>query len=161
MIDIKVYDNVLDDNFIDFLTYEISFFNWAVQGARPGGPRTFFYCDTSTLRSHNFLFHLLGKKYNLNLQLLRSYVNLNPSKNEGEFHRDDGELTMIYYPLDWKDEFKGGTIFKRGDYIKYVKNRLLLFDSSLSHKADINLSGENRYSIAWKTKYLQHETKYV
>ena len=152
MIDIQVYDNVMDNNFIDFLTYEINLFEWVPQGSRKEKPYTFFGCDTSTLHSHNFLFLFFCKKYNLNLTLLRSYVNLNPPNSDGDFHKDDGELTMLYYPLDWKDEFKGGTVFEKGDYIKYIKNRLLVFDSSLSHRADKNLSGKNRYSIAWKTK---------
>ena len=56
-------------------------------------------------------------------------------------HTDDGDLTMMYYPiLDWNQciggintwNAEGAEIDK---YVNYIGNRLLVFDANLNHQA--------------------------
>ena len=61
---------------------------------------------------------------------------------EPHVHKDDGDFTMIYYPiLDWKPEWLGGTVVWNDEeteinkYVNYIGNRLFVFDSQLSHQA--------------------------
>ena len=61
---------------------------------------------------------------------------------EPHMHQDDGDLTMMYYPiLDWKPEDLGGTAIWNDDgteidkYVNYIGNRLLVFDANLNHQA--------------------------
>jgi len=72
----------------------------------------------------------------------RVYMNAHTFGIEPHMHTDDGDLTMMYYPvLDWKPEDLGGTAIWNDDgteidkYVNYIGNRLLVFDANLNHQA--------------------------
>jgi hypothetical protein len=65
-------------------------------------------------------------------------------------HCDDGDFTFLFFPTSWKDEYKGRLLFN-DQQINYKENRLVIFDTKLNHKAEINKAKKMRYSIAWKT----------
>ena len=80
------------------------------------------------------------KKFNININRKETvYVNAHTYGIEPCEHIDKGYFkTYIYYPLlNWKTEWGGGTIIydDKENYISYIGNRLLEFDSSLKHKA--------------------------
>ena len=65
----------------------------------------------------------------------RIYCNAHTFGIEPHLHVDDGQFTMIYYPiLDWKPEWGGGTLIK-GKLVDYVGNRLVIFNADYPHKA--------------------------
>tara|TARA_R100000664_G_C2732007_1_gene122332 strand:- start:159 stop:626 length:468 start_codon:yes stop_codon:yes gene_type:complete len=151
---VQVFDNVLDDGFLQFINREMTYMSWTIQLTDPDiateKDDEFFMCDTSSLPSHDFLLEYFNKKYNLQRKKIRSYVNCYPPKTRGTFHPDDGDTTLLFFPHDWKPEHKGSLLFKDQE-VKYKKNRLAVFDAKLLHKADVNLSNKMRYTIAWKT----------
>ena len=65
----------------------------------------------------------------------RIYCNAPTFGIAPHLHVDDGQFTMIYYPiLDWKPEWGGGTLIK-DKLVDYVGNRLVIFDADYPHKA--------------------------
>ena len=73
---------------------------------------------------------------------IRVYCNGHTHGIEPHLHHDDGDFTMIYYPiLDWKPEWLGGTVIwnnKNNEidkYVNYIGNRLFVFDAKLPHQA--------------------------
>ncbi len=152
-MNIKIYDNVLENSFLEFIREELNALTWVKQSSKFTENKNcnwFFSSARENLFSHLFLYKLFCIKYNLTNKPLRSYVNCHPPQSSGDFHEDDGDMTFLFYP-DENEENKGGTEFKDGTKIDYKTNRLIIFDAKILHKANINLSNEMRYSIAWKT----------
>ena len=78
-----------------------------------------------------------------NVSIGRCYMNAHTHGMEPHIHRDDGDITMIYYPrMNWKMEWGGGTSVYDNDieteilrHVPYVGNRLLTFRADLPHQA--------------------------
>ena len=153
-MNIKVFDNVLENSFLEFIREELDILTWITQQSQSTSSKTindlFFRSSQENFFSHQFLYNFFCKKYNLTNKFLRSYVNCHPPQSSGGFHNDDGDMTLLFYP-DKNEKNKGGTEFKDGTKVDYKTNRLIIFDAKILHKANINLSNEMRYSIAWKT----------
>jgi len=72
---------------------------------------------------------------------VRAYANAHTYGLDGGIHKDDGDVTAIYYPAqDWDPEWEGGTglFTENGDCIRYCRyrfNRLLAFPAKTLHKA--------------------------
>jgi hypothetical protein len=152
-MNIKIFDNVLENSFLEFVREELNILTWSKHVSKFTGNKKinwFFASAQENLFTHQFLYNLFCKKYNLTNKFLRSYVNCHPPQSAGSFHDDDGDMTLLFYP-DKNEEDKGGTEFKDGTKVDYKTNRLIIFDAKILHKASINLSNEMRHSIAWKT----------
>ena len=55
---------------------------------------------------------------------------------DGNWHTDHGDKTVLYFPLQWVPEWGGSTYFKIDDVetqIQYKQNRLLAFRSDILH----------------------------
>ena len=109
--------------------------------------------DGSNKHWHLFLGHNVGEigefvpiwnqisnKYDYEME--RAYLNAHTHGIEPHIHRDDGDMTFIYYPrMDWKNEWGGGTVIYDNevsnitDHINYKGNRLIKFDAHLPHQA--------------------------
>ena len=89
-----------------------------------------------------------------NPSIIRCYVNLNPQGeyHSGNFHTDDGDITALFYPFEWKSEWGGETEFEDGSKIENKMNRLVLFDAKKLHRAASHTSNNFRYTIALKLK---------
>mgnify|MGYP003136228072 FL=1 len=149
-MNIKVFDNVLENSFLEFIREELNMLTWITHKSKKTDENLFFASAQENLFTHKFLYNLFCKKYNLSNRLLRSYVNCYPPQSFGNFHPDDGDVTLLFYP-DENEKNKGGTEFEDGTKVEFKTNRLIIFDAKILHKANINSSNEMRYSIAWKT----------
>jgi Rps23 Pro-64 3,4-dihydroxylase Tpa1-like proline 4-hydroxylase len=99
------------------------------------------------------------------LNALRIYMNCNPYGTNGYIHKDDGDITAVYYANpEWDPEWEGGTCFyeEQADgfldatkYVSYKPNRLVLFEAKTSHRAMPvdRLCKIPRYIIAMKLQY--------
>ena len=75
-------------------------------------------------------------------ELERAYLNAHTHGIEPHIHRDDGDVTFIYYPrMDWRNEWGGGTAIFDDDVkditnlFGYKGNRLIMFPAHLPHQA--------------------------
>lgn len=72
---------------------------------------------------------------------VRAYANAHTYGVDGAMHKDDGDITVIYYSSpNWKIEWEGGTALYNeaaDDCIKYCSykfNRLFAFPAAINHK---------------------------
>ena len=165
---IKIYDNVLGGQFLDYINFSMVRLKWELHSSTTDPKTPLFF--TSVVLDKNerkpefeYLFRLVtstaindlqtstGKKYNVELE--KGYVNLYPFGVGGDWHIDsrstDGK-TILFYPSDWKEEYKGATEFQSGEKVEYRKNRLLVFDGTIPHRCAIHHNPKNRYTIAFK-----------
>ena len=152
---IEVYDNLLDKNIADQISGEMSALKWE-----------FEYYSTQNILKPNIHWHIpCGSSLDnikemgyddiifpiweaaiekvKNVSIGRCYMNAHTHGIEPHIHRDDGDITMIYYPImKWKTEWGGGTsVYDNDDetkiptYVPYVGNRLLIFPAKNNHQA--------------------------
>ena len=163
----KIYDNVLDKQFLDYINYTITLMNWRPHVSTTNQETPLFFnsiiLDENTRHEdYVFLFRIIVsiiekepeiKEKHINLE--RGYVNLYPFGIGGDWHTDSdftNSRTILFYPSDWKEEYGGATEFqKSGEKVEYRKNRLLIFDGTKPHRSAVHQNPQNRYTIAYKT----------
>ena len=85
------------------------------------------------------IWNNIQNKYEVELK--RVYFNAHTHGIEPHIHKDDGDVTMIYYPrLDWKIDWGGGTAIYNDDVTDIERhfvnkgNRLIVFTATLLHQ---------------------------
>ena len=169
----KIYDDVLDKQFLDYFNYTIPLMKWDIHNSTPNQNTPLFF-NSITLdenvrkEEYIFLFRVIASivandlqtatekesKVKKELNLERGYVNLYPFGIGGDWHIDSHSTngrTILFYPSDWKEEYGGATEFKSGEKVEYKKNRLLVFDGTKPHRSAIHNNPKNRYTVAFKT----------
>ena len=158
---VEIYD--------DFFTEEIhlEIFNrlrtprWGLSGGTERKPEIFWHFDGLEKENYfsEFLYNLICEKLNRKFSgFKRIYANGQTAGQCGTPHRDDGDLTFLYYPADmWDVKWQGHLIFLdengEGDRIVIHKpNRAILFDGKQKHYADAPSRFFNglRMSLAYK-----------
>jgi len=167
----KIYDDVLDKQFLDYINHTILRMKWCLHDSRPNQKTPLFFNSIMIGEDDNdgkyvqrdeyiFLFNIIcsiiekepevkGK----NILLERGYVNLYPFGIGGEWHIDSESpngKTILFYPSDWKEEYGGATEIQGEEKVKYKKNRLLIFDGTIPHRSAVHRNPKNRYTVAFK-----------
>jgi hypothetical protein len=96
------------------------------------------------------------------VKIKRCYLNAHTPGVEPSIHKDDGDVTFIYYPnLKWNVNFGGGTTIydetlDKGTLINYKGNRLICFTASLPHQAMpvSRICHDLRTCVVFKTSYV-------
>ena len=172
---IKIYDDVLDKQFLDYINDSIFSMKWMIHNSHSDQETPLFLMSAVISPDENvrkeeyiYLFNIIFSliknepEFNSkNIKLNRAYVNLYPYGIGGDWHKDDEDTqsehststaaTFLFYPSDWKEEYGGATEFQSGEKVEYKKNRLLIFDGSLFHRCAVHKNPHNRYCIAYKT----------
>ena len=98
--------------------------------------------DDSTRMLWDHVDELLTDISKVKQKLVRYYSNSHTYGQDGYIHRDDGDLTVLYYPCqNWKTEWEGGTSFYNEEitdcikYVSYKFNRLIVFRANIPHRA--------------------------
>ena len=174
----KIYDDVLDKQFLDYINYNIPLMEWEIHSSTTNQQTPLFFNSivvNENVKKEEYLFlfnifvSIFGsdhpwswedpteyKRNDLQMKeitLERGYVNLYPFGIGGDWHTDSDSKngrTILFYPSDWKEEYGGATEFKSGEKVEYKKNRLLVFDGTKPHRAVIHNNPKNRYTIAFK-----------
>ena len=163
----KIYDNVLDKQFLDYINHTISLMKWEPHASTTSQKTPLFFNSITldeNVRREEFIFlfriivSIIEKEPEVeekNILLERGYVNLYPYGIGGDWHVDSGytnSRTILFYPSDWKEEYGGATEFQETEEkVEYRKNRLLMFDGTRPHRSAVHQNPKNRYTIAYKT----------
>ena len=158
---IDVYDNLLEPEIAEQISKEMRTLMWSFEHpSNPSGVNVHWnipssHCGKSIeeMKKGQYSDILLpiwnaivdkqvAYKYRVT-EFRRCYMNAHTHGVEPHIHRDDGDITMIYYPImKWKTEWGGGTsVYDNDDetkiptYVPYIGNRLLTFSASLPHQA--------------------------
>jgi hypothetical protein len=74
----------------------------------------------------------------------------------GNWHKDHGDKTVLYFPLKWDPEWGGSTYFKTdevGTEIQYRHNQIVAFDSHILHYGSApTIDNVIRVSIAFNLR---------
>ena len=163
----KIYDDVLDKQFLDYINQTFLSMKWELHTSISNQKTPIFFnsptIDQNVQRDeYLFLFNIIvsiikeeSEIKGKTILLERGYVNLYPYGIGGDWHIDSESLdgrTIMFYPSDWKEEYGGATEFQESEEkVEYKKNRLLMFDGSKSHRSAVHQNPKNRYTIAFKT----------
>jgi hypothetical protein len=110
-------------------------------------------------------FHILWKlihnevPYVADFDCFRIIANGQVKGQNGNWHTDRGDRTVLYFPLEWAPEWGGSTFIKieaSETEIQYQRNRLLIFDSDIIHYgAGPAIHNVLRVSIAFNLRRLR------
>ena len=142
---IEYVDNFLEEHIAQLIDMQLREVSWKYDyDSVKGG---------SNKHWHIFLGHKVGElgdfvpiwnhiSNNYNYEMERAYLDAHTHGIEPHIHRDDGDMTFIYYPrMDWRIDWGGGTAIYDNDlngithHINYKGNRLIKFPANLPHQA--------------------------
>ena len=151
---LDIYDNLLEPHIAEMVDMEMREIEWRYDyNSIRGGINKHWHtlCGHEEVEERysfiNYIWDTANQKYNFQEKykvrnFKRVYCNAHTHGIEPHLHHDDGDFTMIYYPiLDWKPEWLGGTTVWNEQkneiekYINYIGNRLFVFDAHLPHQA--------------------------
>jgi hypothetical protein len=150
-----IKDNLLTDiSFIDFFNHYVlygcdHYKHFSISGSE----KMFYSADLTNDFNTQYLTHLINKEFNFTgkYNIGRVYFNLQWPGQVGEWHLDDADMTLLFFISETNNEGSLNIRFeKKEEKIKYIKNRLILFEGGkYKHKADTFKEGP-RISIAYK-----------
>jgi len=142
---IEYVDNFLEEHIAQLIDMQLREVSWKYDyDSVKGGTNKHW---------HLFLGHKVGEigdfvpiwnhiSNNYDYEMERAYLNAHTHGIEPHIHRDDGDMTFIYYPrMDWRIDWGGGTAIYDNDlngithHINYKGNRLIKFPANLPHQA--------------------------
>jgi hypothetical protein len=162
-----MYLNIID-NFIDPILLEQTKNNFLY-----GTPHTWGHSSTGKgskfyavdISSNSDFIKYIHQKINqeilnLNTEISRSYINIQHTGMEGEFHIDDGDLTALLMITDTPKDNGGKFEYKwENKEIKtedFIQNRLILFQE-IEHRGCAPTNKEPRITLALKLKFKDNE----
>ena len=103
------------------------------------------------------LFSKILHKLKIKGSLIRCYANGQTATQSGVPHKDDGDITILYFPTPWVHYIGGHLYFGHNNLektVEYKQNRLVKFPANIMHYAgapDKAYTGL-RVSLAFKVK---------
>ena len=157
---LEVYDDVFEEQFLNYINYNIRDYSisWQIAMSTGTDPEySFFLYYVDDKPEYKFILNEIIKKSKFlkhkKVKVKRQYINLYPYGIGGKWHTDSEDprnITLLFFPCEWKPEYKGATLFKNGNRLEYKKNRFIIFQAELQHKAEIHSNPMNRYTVAYK-----------
>ena len=152
----KIIDNWLDQDLVEFLEQNFLYerAHWFGHSSldNPNSINDCFYSHTLDVNEpiNTYLFYKLRKTLNMNLDLLRMYLNIQWKGMTGHFHTDEGDITCLYMVTKTRQKDSAFQIKGEGK-TKFVQNRLICFDAKKMHRGLAPDDGV-RITLAFKTK---------
>jgi hypothetical protein len=159
--DIKYKDNFLDDDLINHLEYTfLRVPHHYGHSSNADGTGISFYNHEFDLNDSliQYLCVKVQKEFEQKLGFLRVYINVQHNNMDGDFHEDDGDMTILLMVSKTLKKGSGQFEIKKDNKIAaidFVKNRLIFFDAKLKHRGTApKEKNEVRITLAFKTKLL-------
>ena len=155
----KIIDNWLDQDLVEFLEQNFLYerAHWFGHSSldNPNSINDCFYSHTLDINEpiNTYLFYKLRKTLNMNLHLLRMYLNIQWKGMTGHFHTDEGDITCLYMVTKTRQKDSAFQIKGEGK-TKFVQNRLICFDAKKMHRGLAPDDGV-RITLAFKTKIIK------
>ena len=142
---VEYIDNFLEEHIAQLIDMQLREVSWkydydSVKGGSNKHWHIFLGHNVGEIGEFVPIWNQISNKYDYEME--RAYLNAHTHGIEPHIHRDDGDVTFIYYPrMDWKNEWGGGTVIYDNevsnitDHINYKGNRLIKFDAHLPHQA--------------------------
>lgn len=157
---VKIIDNLLDNFLIKYLhnkfLYDIPHF---FRGNSFDKHNKSFY--TSPLDLNNSIVEYIYLKIvneilKINCSIQRTYLNIQHTNMDGDFHIDDGDITVLLMitnnPKEGGGEFEYIDENNQIQKIEYKQNRLIVFDTNIEHRGLAYKGNEPRITLAYKLK---------
>ena len=142
---VEYIDNFLEEHIAQLIDMQLREVSWkydydSVKGGSNKHWHIFLGHNVGEIGEYVPIWNQISNKFDYEME--RAYLNAHTHGIEPHIHRDDGDMTFIYYPrMDWKNEWGGGTVIYDNevsnitDHINYKGNRLIKFDAHLPHQA--------------------------
>ena len=142
---VEYIDNFLEEHIAQLIDMQLREVSWkydydSVKGGSNKHWHIFLGHNVGEIGEYVPIWNQISNKFDYEME--RAYLNAHTHGIEPHIHRDDGDVTFIYYPrMDWKNEWGGGTVIYDNevsnitDHINYKGNRLIKFDAHLPHQA--------------------------
>ena len=142
---IEFTDNFLEEHIAQLIDMQLREVSWkydydSVKGGTNKHWHVFLGHKVGELGDFVPIWNQISDRYNYEME--RAYLNAHTHGIEPHIHRDDGDMTFIYYPrMDWRIDWGGGTAIYDNDlngithHINYKGNRLIKFPANLPHQA--------------------------
>ena len=142
---IEFTDNFLEEHIAQLIYMQIKEVSWkydydSVKGGTNKHWHVFLGHKVGELGDFVPIWNQISDRYNYEME--RAYLNAHTHGIEPHIHRDDGDMTFIYYPrMDWRIDWGGGTAIYDNElnnithHINYKGNRLIMFPANLPHQA--------------------------
>lgn len=163
MTKIKIVDDVLDNYLIKYLhnhfLYETP--HTLRGGSAPGDGSEFYISDPPPWGPliHYIYNKIIDEILNINCNLIRTYLNIQHKGMDGEFHGDDGDITLLLMvtnnPREGGGEFEYIDENNQIQKVEYKQNRLIAFDANIKHRGLSYKSKEPRVTLVYKTMFNQ------
>ena len=157
----KVIDNWLDKDLVDHINNRCLFnvpHYWGHDSEKVWdiNNKNFFYATNLNHEDNlwGFLFYKVKKSLNLNLNLIRMYINVQHEGMHGNFHTDEGSVTCLYMVTKTLQKNSGCFEIKGENKIDFIQNRLIAFDALKEHIGHAPDEKEVRITLAFKTKII-------
>ena len=157
---IKIIDNLLDNFLIKYLHNKFLHNTPHIYRGRSISNNPNFYISHLNLSDSiiEYIFlKLTNKILKIKCNILRIYLNIQHKEMNGDFHKDDGDITLLLMITDNPKE--GGGEFEYIDEnnqlqkIDYKQNRLIIFDGNIEHRGLAYKGNEPRITLAYKLNY--------
>ena len=142
---VEYIDNFLEEHIAQLIDMQLREVSWkydydSVKGGSNKHWHIFLGHNVGEIGEYVPIWNQISNKFDYEME--RAYLNAHTHGIEPHIHRDDGDVTFIYYPrMDWRNEWGGGTVIYDNeisnitDHINYKGNRLIKFDAHLPHQA--------------------------
>lgn len=153
---VRIFDNFLPQRYFDRIVeecYHGTSLQWKPQGTFED-KLDFYMAHVTKVPEFELIFQLIKEVVPEAYWFRRCYFNWNPPSIDGEFHKDDGDLTaLLYVAPDYNPERGGWTQVQNRDgtihLVEPIPNRLAVFPADLLHKGHAFKSG-SRFTLTYK-----------
>ena len=141
---IEYVDNFLEEHIAQLIDMQLREVSWkydydSVKGGSNKHWHIFLGHNVGEIGEFVPIWNQISNKYDYEME--RAYLNAHTHGIEPHIHRDDGDVTFIYYPrMDWKPQWGGGTFVYDEDtnvilHAGYRGNRIMNFEANSPHQA--------------------------